>query len=245
MNNFKLLIPTAGLATRLGIDYPKTLIEIKNESILIRIFNIFKKYDDNPIVIVRNISKDMIKNHLGISKKKAELIVQEKPNGMGDAVLHYLNSNISNYNQDIILVWGDIPLLQKKTIEKTIKNHISNNNDFTFPTMEVENPYTLVIRSKDNEILEVLESRDKNDFKHKRGERDVGLFVFKRKVFDYLKKNLDGKYNKQTGEHGFLYIIKHLVKDGLRVKGLQIATFEDTISINNKSDLEIAKKYFL
>ncbi len=244
MNNFKLLIPTAGLATRLGIDYPKTLIEIKNVSILIRIFNNFKKYDDNPIVIVRNISKDKIKNHIEISKKKAELIVQEDPNGMGDAVLHYLNSNSSGNDQNIILVWGDIPLLQKKTIEKTIKNHISNNNDFTFPTMEVENPYTLVIRSKDNEILEVLESRDKNNIKYKRGERDVGLFVFKSKILDYLKKDLDGKYTKQTGEHGFLYIIKHLVQDGLKVKGLQIATFKDTISINNKSDLEIAKKYY-
>ena len=70
MNNFKLLIPTAGLATRLGIDYPKTLIEIKDVSILIRIFNNFEKYDNNPIVIVRNKSKDRIKNHIEISKKK-------------------------------------------------------------------------------------------------------------------------------------------------------------------------------
>jgi hypothetical protein len=52
-----------------------------------------------------------------------------------------------------------------------------------------------------------------------------------------LAKNLVGKFSKKTKEHGFLYIIEHLVTQGFNVEALPIATKLDSISLNRMEDL--------
>jgi hypothetical protein len=41
-----------------------------------------------------------------------------------------------------------------------------------------------------------------------------------------------------TGEHGFLYVIGHLVKAGHRVVALSIATDLDLVSLNSMKDID-------
>ena len=87
-----------------------------------------------------------------------------------------------------------------------------------------------------------METREEN-IPIENGERDIGLFIFKKKViFDLLELNLPRKYSTKTKEHGFLYLISHLVKKGYKVEGLKIAKGEELISLNKISDLEIIKK---
>ena len=48
-----------------------------------------------------------------------------------------------------------------------------------------------------------------------------------------LKAHLPGKFGSNTGEHGFLYAIKHLARSGATVDALPIATELDLISLNS------------
>ena len=243
-SKIKLLIPAAGLGSRLGLDYPKTLLTINHKSILIRILDSFKNYDQNPAVIIRKEFYELITNHLRFEKKNAELLIQESAIGMGNAIIQFNRSKYFDNCQNVILVWGDIPFIDQKTISLTIKSHLKNNNDFTFPTYVSQNPYTKVIRNKNGQVIEVIESREYDYVKETKHEREIGFFIFKKEiVFDLLKKNLTNKFNLVTGEHSFLYIIKHMVNNGYKVEGLNIATFKDTLSINDKNDLEKAIRY--
>lgn len=243
-SKIRLLIPAAGLGSRLGLHYPKTLLKINHKSILIRLLDSFKNYDQNPAVIIRKEFYELITKHLTFEKKNVELLIQENPTGMGNAILQFKNSRDFNYCQNVILVWGDIPFIDEKTISTTIKCHFDNNNDLTFPTYISQNPYTKVIRNKNGQVIEVVESREHDYVKEIKHEREIGFFIFKKEiVFDLLNKNLTNKFNKVTGEHSFLYIVKHMVDNGYKVEGLNIATFKDTLSINDKNDLEIAIRY--
>ena len=64
------------------------------------------------------------------------------------------------------------------------------------------------------------------------------MFIFRKQpVFDALQEDLPGKFGKTTAEHGFLYVIEHLVRRGHRVEGLPVATEQDLVSLNSMRDI--------
>ena len=99
--------------------------------------------------------------------------------------------------------------------------------------------YTRVIRDKKGNIQDLIETREEN-LPIESGERDIGLFIFKKKeVLDLLRIDLAKKYSSKTNEHGFLYLISHLVKNGYKVEGLKIANKKELLSLNKISDLNL------
>jgi hypothetical protein len=58
------------------------------------------------------------------------------------------------------------------------------------------------------------------------------------KVLPVLAERLPGWSGSSTGEHGFLYVIAHLARRGLRVTAVPTATDLDLISLNRLADLE-------
>lgn len=232
-----VLIAAAGKGSRSGLSYPKTLYSIKGIPIIVRQLEVFSKYDFSPTLIVSPSGKNQIKEKISQFDKNAYFVCQEHPNGMGDAVLQFLHSPAYERAEHIILSWGDIPFIQQSTIDRLVKEHFIKNNDFTFPTKLVNAAYTQVTRDSNGNVEEVIETRGSaNDIIP--GERDMGIFIFKKQlVMDQLQEEVNNKYNSENNEHGFLYVIGELVKKGLQVEALNIATELDLISLNKISDL--------
>ena len=238
-NRIRTLIVAAGKGSRANLPYPKTLFKIKGKEILLRILNATQHYDQKPTIIVSPSGKGLINNFLLKNQKKSYLITQEEAKGMGDAVLKFENSPSFKISEDILLIWGDIPFIRKITIKKMVERHLKKNNIFTFVTAETKMAYTRVIRDERGNIQDLIETREENlpiEF----GERDIGLFIFKKnEIFDLLKKDLSKKYSSYTNEHGFLYLIFHLVQKGYKVEGLKIANEKELLSLNKISDLKL------
>ncbi len=234
--NIDLVVPAAGMGTRSGLNYPKTLFKIKNKEIILNIFEKTNVFCKNKIVIVSPSGYSLIKKKLDSNIIDHKLLIQKKPKGMGDAVKKI--SKLNKLSENILLIWGDIPFFKKTTIAKLIKLYFKNKCDFAFPTILIDNPYTYVKRKKNGQVNEVIETKNKKT-KYKFGERELGIFIFKRKlVLDLLKKNLPNKYDNITGEHSFLYIIKHLVKENKNVMGFNISKKIETVSLNYINDLK-------
>tara|TARA_B100000963_G_C22590295_1_gene655155 strand:+ start:696 stop:1433 length:738 start_codon:yes stop_codon:yes gene_type:complete len=239
---FKLLIPAAGKASRLNINYPKSLIKIGLKTIIELQFELFSFIDNYPTIIINKEYQYLLYNYIKQKKFNAELVIQESQNGMGDAVLNFKKSKFYDDTSDIMLIWSDIPYLKKNTIIQTMESHIKNGNDLTFPTIISENPYTVVKRDKCGNITEIIESREKKEIYKIKAEREIGFFIFNKKIiFELLSSNLRNKYNKVTKEHSFLYVVKHLVNAGFKVSGLPIASNLETLSINTDADMQNIK----
>ncbi len=236
--NIKVLIPAAGKGSRSNLSYPKTLFKVVKKPILVRIINKIKHIDNVPIIIVSKNGKKLIQNSLSSNNLNFELLEQNIPNGMGDAILKVINSKFYKKMENILVIWGDLPFLTKKTINTLIEEHFKNNYDFTFPTLKQKNPYTYLKKDKKGNILELIETRELNKAIPKYGERDIGVFIFKKKILKVLEQNLSGKRSLITKEHGFLYIIKHLISKNFLVKNLLIAQKKEAISLNKTSDLK-------
>ena len=241
-NKIGVLIAAAGKGTRAKLNYPKTLFKINGKEILLRILDITIDYDQKPTIIVSPKGENDINNFLSEYSKTCNLVIQKVAKGMGDAVLQFKRSPSFELSENILLIWGDIPFIKKVTIKKMVERHFENDNTFTFVSAKTDKAYTRVKRDKNGNIIEILETREEN-LPIENGERDVGLFIFKKKeIFDLLKLDLSKKYSSKTKEHGFLYLVSHLVKNGFKVEGLKIAKGKELISLNKISDLEILSK---
>lgn len=239
MAEIRVLIVAAGRGVRAGLPYPKTLFSVQGKPILVRIAELLAPYDSEPTVIVSLDGETPVRECLDSKGIHAHLVVQHQQNGMGDAVLQFERSPAFPGAEHVLLVWGDIPFLQPLTVATMIDTHIREGNDFTFATGMVDSAYTLVSRDAAGQVTGVVETREQGIAKPQAGERDIGLFVFRKTVvLDALREDLPGKWGKLTGEHGFLYIIGHLVSRGLRVAALPIATELDLVSLNSVKDID-------
>jgi bifunctional UDP-N-acetylglucosamine pyrophosphorylase/glucosamine-1-phosphate N-acetyltransferase len=236
---YKVLIAAAGQGTRSGLSYPKTLFSIAGQPILLRLLNTLAPYDEFPSIIVSPNGNEQIKACLQAQNLPAELIEQPSPKGMGDAVLQIEQSQYLDDCDDVILVWGDIAFLQSSTVETLLHHHEHDKNHLSIATKMVEKAYTRVIRQTNGQLIDLLETREQNQTNLTAGERDIGLFVFKKDVIlKSLKQEHPQKYGKTTAEHGFLYLVNLLVSQGYRVGAYPCASPLDLVSFNQKDDIK-------
>jgi len=239
MAELRAVVAAAGRGTRAGLPYPKTLFPVLGKPILIRIAELLEPYDPQPTVIVSPEGEAPVRECLAQHGKAAHLVVQREPRGMGEAVLHFAHSPAFADAEDVLLAWGDIPFIQPETVASLVHAHEDGGNDFTFVTRIAESAYTVVARDAAGSVVGVVESREEGVERPRAGERDIGLFVFRKTlVLDMLQQDLAGKWGKLTGEHGFLYIIGHLARLGCKVEALPIATALDLVSLNSLRDID-------
>lgn len=236
LRNTCALIAAAGRGTRAGLPYPKTLFEVQGQPILLRVAAALAPHADELVVVASPDGAGPVRQCLNGAEFPARIAVQAEPLGMGHAVLAGLAEIAAEH---VLLAWGDIPFFQDTTVAAMVEAHHAHGNDFTFATALVDSAYTMVSREADGRVRSVIESREAGIADPGPGERDIGLFIFRREpVCAMLQQDLPGKFGKHTGEHGFLYLIGHLAAAGLKVEAVPVASALDLVSLNSLGDLK-------
>lgn len=243
MPELKVLIAAAGSGSRAGLPYPKTLHPVLGRPILLRLLDLLRPLDPRPVVVVSPDGRRLVAQCLSEAGADAEIVEQERPTGMGDAILLVREARGADPAEHLLVVWGDIPLLEPATVEGVRRAHFEHGNDFTFATRLVDRAYTVVERNADGQVTGLTETREAG-LEPGPGERDIGLFIFRAApVLDLLARELDGARGRATGEHGFLYLVRHLAARGYKVEAVPIATERDLVSLNRLSDLDSAAAF--
>jgi bifunctional UDP-N-acetylglucosamine pyrophosphorylase/glucosamine-1-phosphate N-acetyltransferase len=238
MDKIRALVAAAGAGKRAGLPYPKTLHPVRGRPILLRLFDRLIKFDPTPTVIVSPDGLEPVRTCLTEAGFAAELLIQEQPTGMGDAVLEFERAAARPEADHLILVWGDLAGLRQETLDTMVDTHLRHGNDFTFVTAVVDEAYTIVERTQDGAVKSVAETRQLQT-EPGPGERDIGLFIFRpERILALLKERLAGAVGQATGEHGFLYVIGHATKRGLKAEALPIAGATDLVSMNKVADVD-------
>lgn len=236
-NVCSVLVAAAGRGTRAGLPYPKTIYPIGGLPILVRILRTLAHLDPFPTVIVSPSGRAPISECLAQFGLGAHLVEQVEPKGMGDAVLQFRQSKGYGTSENVLLIWGDIPFIQRETVDRMVAAHFEYGNDFTFVTAYTQNAYTRVVRDLQGNVRCVEETRESGEVTSE-GERDIGVFIFRSDlVMRFLEKDAPGKFGKETSEHGFLYIIEELVSSGYKVDAICIAKDDEQLSLNRLEDI--------
>ncbi|NHZ85189.1 MAG: NTP transferase domain-containing protein [Planctomycetia bacterium] len=205
------VIMAAGKGTRMNSDLPKVLHIVNDKPMLIHVINLAKQLKSERIINILGHKKDLVIE--AIKSENVEYVIQEPQLGTGHAV-QQTESLLKDFDGDVLVLSGDVPLLRKSTIEKMLKIHRETENGATVLTALFENPhgYGRVIRKNDNTLDKIIEEKDCTDEQRKIKEINAGIYIFQSKeLFPALNKIRND--NKQK-EYYLPDALKYIAKSG-------------------------------
>jgi UDP-N-acetylglucosamine pyrophosphorylase len=124
------------------------------------------------------------------SNASIDFAVQEPQLGTGHAVMQ-TESLLKDFDGEVLILSGDVPLLSYETLEKLIDEHFTNKHYATLLTAIFKDPkgYGRIVRNSNGDFEKIVEHRDATEEEKKIHEMNPAIYIINRKVlFDSLKK---------------------------------------------------------
>jgi bifunctional UDP-N-acetylglucosamine pyrophosphorylase / glucosamine-1-phosphate N-acetyltransferase len=235
-----LIVPAAGLGSRLGGSAPKLLALVNGRPMLEHLLEMYLGVD-RVAVVVHPMAVDAVGRLLGAA---ADVFVQEQPTGMLDAILLARPAVETHEPRRVLITWCDQIAIHPRTIARLIEATAPPADPpLVLPTCLQPDPYIHFERDGEGTIRRVLHRRE-GDSMPATGESDAGLFDLSRRAFlDWLPeyaRSVDA--GSGTGERNFLPFIPWAAARAA------VTTFpcldpEEAIGVNTPADLARVERY--
>ncbi len=232
------IILAAGKSTRMNSDLPKVLLPLNSRPLLFYILKTVKDAGLERIIIVVG------KNHNQVMKTfpddKVEFARQKDLLGTADAVKTC--EELLHEDEEILVCYGDTPLITAKTIKKLIETHRKEQADATILTTILENPfgYGRIVRDELNQVMAIVEEKEATDELKKIKEINSGAYIFNWKRLAPVLNGLQP--SPRTGEY---YLTDTIT--GLKASGAKITTYvapdsNEILGVNTPEEFDLVAK---
>ena len=236
---FTALIPAGGRGSRFDKHINKLLFKIKNKTIFEMMLDKIVLLTDNIVIVTSKTNDIGIKTICNLNKYckiNFKFVLQKEPNGMGFAVKLAVPKIKTNY---FFLIWADQLGISSQTMVNTLDNFLlKTKHAIVFPTIKKTNPYTLIIKNKFGNVIDVLQSRETSINKNY-GETDCGFFVCNTLIVsNFIKKLVLNKkiITQRTKEYDFLKSFRFIAKNHL-ISTNKAKNLYESKGVNTKKDL--------
>jgi bifunctional UDP-N-acetylglucosamine pyrophosphorylase / glucosamine-1-phosphate N-acetyltransferase len=238
--NWTVIIPAAGIGSRLGYNKPKILYPILAKPILYWLFEALEGLVENVILVLSPKGQVEVERFLkNSSKTNYSMVVQDSPQGMA-AAIHLCHDNVSTSN--VMVLWGDQVTVKSETLQACLHTHENRESaKVTLPTVKKKHPYIHFERDRDGKIIKVLEAREA-PIPYSTGESDCGVFFFNTKI---LFEMLDRAREKKSGiggatkEFNLLPLIPYFDQQIRDVVSIRIKNEEEAFGINTTEEAKL------
>jgi UDP-N-acetylglucosamine diphosphorylase/glucosamine-1-phosphate N-acetyltransferase len=246
MDNKKQLttvIMAAGKGTRMKSDLPKVLHLVNDKPMVYHIIQLSKSVGSKQIILILGHKKDLVID--SIKDENVEYVIQEPQLGTGHAI-QQTYPLLKNFDGDVLVLSGDVPLLRKSTIEKMIEIHHDADYGATVLTANFDDPfgYGRVIRNENDTLDKIVEHKDCTEEQLKIKEINAGIYIFQAKsLFPALYKiKNDNKQNEYYLPDALEYITEsgksialHITDEPTEISGVNtVEQLEELNLIYNK-----------
>ncbi len=174
-----IAIMAAGKGTRLKSRHPKVLHEIGGKPILAHVIaTAAKVVAPADIFVIIGHEAERVREAVG--GKGVNFVRQAEQRGTGHALM-VAREALAPYDQ-VIVLYGDAPLITADTVQKLIAFHNSQKAAMTLLTADLANPfgYGRVLRknAKSPEVNAIVEEKAANAAQKKIREINSGLYAF-------------------------------------------------------------------
>ena len=196
MKKTAAIILAAGKGTRMKSDKPKVIFELAGVPMINRVINTAKKIDSDIIATVVGYKKEQV---MAVTEDnpKIKFVEQVEQNGTGHAVM--VTENVfSDFEGDIFILCGDVPLLRYQTLEKILKHHRDTNASCTVLTAVMDDAlrYGRIVRNKSGNVERIVEFKDATEEQKGIKEINTGIYCFDSKSLFAALKDVTNKNNQ-------------------------------------------------
>ena len=236
----KSVILAAGKGTRMKSNTSKVLHKIFEKPILGYVLDNSKNIVSESFVIVGHHAEE-VTEFVEKNYTNAKTILQSPQLGTGHAV-SMACPYLENFDGQVIILNGDLPLMTEESIRKFIEYHNSKNSDLTIMSTILDDPanYGRIIREKDDSLKCIVEAKDATPEEISVKEINVGVYLLNwskiKPAFSQLTTN-----NAQ-GEYYLTDIIGWGKKNNLNVHAYILENSDESYGINSRKDLAYATK---
>jgi len=234
---FWTIILAAGKGKRMRSDLAKVLHPVCGVPMLVHSVAAARAAGARKIVVVIGHQAERIRGLFG----KDELIFVEQHDllGTGHAVLQ-AREVFKNYTGTVVILCGDVPLIQPETVQALYDRHRSEGAVVTVLTTIPAEPagYGRVVKAKDGRVLKIVEEKDATTEEKQISEINTGIYcVESRFLFDAVSSL--GNRNAQ-GEYYLTDIVEFAFNNGRRVISALASDPQEVMGINTCKELENA-----
>jgi bifunctional UDP-N-acetylglucosamine pyrophosphorylase/glucosamine-1-phosphate N-acetyltransferase len=174
-----VVILAAGEGKRMKSSRSKLLHEIAGHSMLSYAVTAATEVQPQHVVVVVGHLRDQVEEHLAEIAPHVLIAVQEEQLGTGHAVQVALGQ-LANLDGDVIVTYGDVPLLTGETLAALLEEHRAEQAAVTVLTAEVPDPtgYGRILRDAEGMVSGIVEHRDADEMQRQITEINSGIYVF-------------------------------------------------------------------
>lgn len=231
------IILAAGKSQRMGLPYSKVLLTLNGKPILSWVIDLAKKAEFNPVIIV--VSPSGIAMQKQFSDNNIHFVIQPEAKGTADAIR--VCDSLLSTNDDIFVLYGDVPLLKIATVLNLIDIFYKEEADVALLTAIMNDPaaYGRIVRNEHNKIKAIFEYKDANNDIRRIQEINTGVYVFRyaklKPILEILKPSpINGEYYLTTA-------VTEIIEKGGKVSSVITDTPDESFGINTPEDLEKVK----
>jgi len=234
------IILAAGKSKRMGLAHSKVLLPLKGHPVIAWVIALARKANLNPIIVVISPNEAVIKEKF--DNQDVRFVIQPEAKGTADAV--HVCAPLLSDNDDILILYGDVPLLKLSTVKQLIDSFYKEQADASLLTARLEDPsaYGRIVRNTMNKIIGIIEYKDASEEVLRIKEINTGVYAFR---YAKLKPVLETlKPSPINGEYYLTTALTEIIKRGGKVTSVITKTAEESFGINTPDDWNKVQKSF-
>jgi len=146
-----------------------------------------------------------------------------------------------NPNNNVLVLYGDVPLIQKQTLNALLQN---SEGKVALLSVNLDEPfgYGRILRDENAEVCAIVEQKDASPEQLEIQEVNTGILACHGETLKRLLHNIDNK-NTQ-GEYYLTDIFELAANEGMEIKTAQPASAYEVEGVNNRLQLATLERVF-
>ena len=224
-------ILAAGRGTRMKSEMPKVLHTLGGKSLLERVIDSVKPLSPSRHMVIVGYQAQSVQAAME-SLPGLEFVEQTEQLGTGHAIQQLL-PHLQDYQGDVLVLNGDVPLLSSYTLLKLLQTHQKNGNAATILTAQLSNPqgYGRVFCNSENVVQQIVEDKDCTAAQGQNNRVNAGVYCFRWQDLGKILPDLQANNAQKE------YYLTDAVTQVAPVMAVDVEDCQEILGINNRMQL--------
>ena len=221
----------AGKGTRMKSNLPKVLQPLAGATLVERVLASARNLQPERRLLIVGHQAERVEQQLS-TVGGLEFVLQQPQNGTGHAVQQLLEP-LANFEGELLVLNGDVPLLRAETIDQLVSSHRSSGAQVTLLTARLKDPtgYGRVFADEHGQVSSIIEHRDCSEEQRHNNLTNAGIYCFNWRALAEVLPKLS-----TDNDQGELYLTDTVAMLA-KAMHVEVADPDEVNGINNRQQL--------